>query len=144
MTWPKLATAGTAVIAGLFLAAACSSGGSEEAFCDRAQELQDLGRQFDPAAESDPGQAKQQFQETADKVDQAADAAPDEISDDVETLATAINQANDEVQTAPSLDQVDRQVFASMQSAENQIASQNVSTYIDENCGLETSGGSGP
>ena len=93
-------------------------GGSQEAFCDTAEELQGL-----PTV--DPDESEEQLDKAIDALGQLEDDAPSDLEDDVTTLREALETFRDE-----GFD-------ADIDTDELESAGERVDTYLREQCGLE-------
>lgn len=129
-----LATAGVLALAGC--------GGDDEsdlqAFCDKAQEVEEAGQSLGALQGGDVEAAQQALEETSAQVQEAADLAPDEIQPDVETVAEALSDLNDEVADAESPQDLLSAATELQESApEVQEAGGRVSDYVAENCDQE-------
>lgn len=134
MTHWKRMIAGTAAATGLLIGGACGSGGSQEAFCEKSEELEDEGTLENLDVE-DFDAFKEQFGDAEGQVNEVVDAAPDEIQDDAETIQEAYQNANDEVQDADSFEDLqDSEAFNDLNGDDVQEATENIEEYESENC----------
>lgn len=130
-----------------------AGGGSSEAFCglaDEVQGLEDLGEGIDP---TDFGALEGQLDEFNRVLDDAVDAAPDEIRDDVELVASTVNEMFEamrgplqELSENPEAAAQNPEIFQQLQEAaptpeeeeELEAASQRIEEFVEEECGIDT------
>ena len=108
---------------------------SVEAFCDSANEVQDLNSTFSNLAPNDIEGAKTAFQTALEKVQATADVAPDDIKPDIDALASSFSDVNDAIQGASSpedLQQLGTDLQAQLSSLQEHAA--NLQTYYQKNC----------
>lgn len=133
-----------------------AGGGSSEAFCglaDEVQGLEDLGEGIDP---TDFGALEGQLDEFNSVLADAVDAAPDEIRDDVELVANTVNEMFEamrgplqELSENPEAAAQNPEIFQELQEAaptpeeeeELEAASQRIEEFVEEECGIDTDSG---
>lgn len=138
------------LVVGLTVAgAACGGGGgSTSSFCDAVKDAQADFADFEEFDGTDTTNLKETFTQAASAFEKLADAAPSEIKDDMKVL-------NDGMQDfLKALEDADWDVFALMMdeeaaaklevmnSDEFQTASDNVTAFAKEECGVDLEGGS--
>ncbi len=133
-----------------------TAGGSSEAFCglaDEVQSLDELGEGVDP---TDFGALENQLDEFNSVLDDAVDAAPGEIRDDVELVARTVNEMFEamrgplqELTENPEAAAQNPEIFQQLQEAapspeeeeELEAASQRIEEFVEEECGIDTDSG---
>lgn len=133
---PALALAGLAVVA-----TACGGGGgggSAESFCDDAE---GLNERFEALDDMDMPDAST-FAEVRDALDELT--PPDEIADDYNTVKDAISRFT-EVFEDFDPENPDMAILEELQGLEEEMgnleaASANVEAYLNDECGIDTSG----
>lgn len=119
-------------------AVACGSdsgGGSTEAWCDIAEEVQGLDA-LDDETLADPTKLEAAFEGLADTFDEAVDAAPSEIKNAVERSSEGLDQMISALKDADyNILDIDQDIFTDLGNDMDE-ASTEIETFNEKECGL--------
>lgn len=122
------------------------SGSGGDAFCSQAQGFEDTFGGEDFAASTDPNELRDDYAKAQDALSQLEDSAPDEIKGDVQIVSDAMSQLIEVFESADydftklANDPEALAKLESFGSQEVQDASTRVEAYLNDVCGLDTSG----
>jgi hypothetical protein len=112
-----------------------TSAASAEAFCAKANEIQQLDSTFSDLAPNDIDGAKSAFQTALDTFQEADDVAPAEIKSQVDAVVSTFSEINDSIQgvdSAADLQQLGSSLQANVQDLQQELSE--LRSYYQDNC----------